>query len=107
MKKIKRMLAFMLKNELMEIIEISIPKHSFQFIERTIDFNTMKLEFQIPANLYENPIEYERALEKAKKDMFKEVEKCMEIDTFPLISSNHYGKRLVRIILRVQSPKIN
>lgn len=107
MKKIKRMLAFILKDELAELIEPALTKQSIQFVERTIEFDTIKLDMRIQQHVFDNPREYERALKRAKDEIFIEVEKCIEVDSFPLVSHRYAGERFVRILLRVQKPKLN
>lgn len=77
-----------------------IKKKPTYFVER---IHNMRIE----QHIFDNPLEYERALKRAKDEIFLEVEKCIEVDSFPLVSHRYMGERFVRILLRVQSPKLN
>ncbi|GGB82808.1 hypothetical protein GCM10007424_23550 [Flavobacterium suaedae] len=106
MKKIKRMLAFMLKDELIELVEHKHVKPYIQVVEVAKEFNTLKLEFAVNADITTNQFEYENALNQAKQKMFNEVEKCIQVSCAPLISHEFSHRRFVRLTLRVQKPSV-
>ncbi len=96
----------MLKDELIELVEQSYPLKPFEFVERTIDFDTVKVEYEIPFEILErDPYAYERELEKAKKALFEYIEHCIEVEPGPLMSESQAWKRRFRLLLRVQKPK--
>jgi len=104
-KKIKRALAWALKDELIEILEMSLPTKRIEYVERTTQFQTIKLEFKVAEQLFSNPRDYEKELDSAKQQLFEEVEKFIEVESYPLVSPEEAYRRYVRLKIRVQQPK--
>lgn len=106
-KKIKRMLAWILQDELIELIKHKNIKR-FEVIDRTIEFETLKFEYEIPlTSFHRNPYEYEHQLELAKHELLSEAEKYIQIESAPLVNKEYGDHRFVRLKLRLQAKQVH
>jgi hypothetical protein len=113
--KIKRALAGFLRDELLEYIGYNhkIPFMSLndRFIVNELPFETMVMEVQVP--LFDersyNPIEsqqmFEKQIEDAKRKFASQMMDHIHVDARDLTSREHYMRRSIKLVLRVQGKK--
>ncbi len=109
MKRIKRALAGFLKDELLEFIEYDrnlYPIHAdTPFMIQDIEFDTIISEKVIDMSYFEEGT-YEINLDRCKKELLREAEKCIHVETYNLTSPEFSHARSIRLILRIQKPKL-
>lgn len=107
-KRIKRALANMLRDELLELIGYN-PYPSFpQVVDTRGDYGVVKLEVDFdlhnPPSFHTEPHDYERMLESARKKLFKSLEPCIKVETRDLVSPEFYNRRRIRMSLCIKNP---
>lgn len=102
-KKIKRMLAFMLQDELIEIVGTTrFP--NIRIVEKSYRMETFRARIELDERdgmLGAFPREYERQLRKAKEEMFEAVMPYIEIKSEFLTSPDFRHRRLIELELKI------
>lgn len=112
--RIKRALAGFLREELLEYIGYNhkIPYMSLndRFNVENLPFETMVMEVEIPIEMdgrmgYEDPTRLEKHIEDCKRRFAEQVMEHIHVDAQNLTTREHFMRRSVRFVLRVQGKK--
>ena len=112
--RIKRALAGFLRDELLEYIGYNhkIPYMGLgdRFYVQNIPFETIVMEVEIPIEMggrmgYEDPARLEKHIEDCKKRFAEQVMEHIHVEAQDLTTREHFKKRSVRFVLRVQRKK--
>lgn len=112
--RIKRALAGFLREELLEYIGYNhkIPYMSLndRFNVQNIPFDTIVMETEIPlsmdmGSMHQNPMALETYIEDCKKQFANKVLEHIHVEAQNLTTHEHFMRRSVRFVLRVQGIK--
>lgn len=113
-KRIKRVLAACLRDELLEYIGYNhkIPFMSLEqrFCVENVQFETKVMETIIPIEIEKaiydhNPTLLEEKIQKCKEDFSRQIVDHIHVDAQDLLDPNFFRQRSVKFTLRVQSKK--
>lgn len=108
-KRIKRALAGLLKDELLDYIGYERNRFDFmneKVIVERIEFDTLVYNQVIDLNSLSRHHEFEEVLHQAKRKMFEAIEPCIHIETKKILSPEFSYAKEITMILRVQKPKL-
>lgn len=112
--RIKRALAGFLREELLEYIGYNhnIPYMGIgdRFNVENLPFETMVMEVEIPIEMdnrmgYEDPTRLEKHIEDCKRMFSDRIMEHIHVEAQDLTSREHFMRRSVRFVLRVQGKK--
>jgi|GEM_PF-4209797 len=101
------MLAFMLKDELIELIEIKDRRMIEQIRIDPIEFDLIRLDYTIADYELLDQYKYEESLHKAKLKLAKEIvaSDAIQVMTRELIEPEFAYRRQMTLFLRIQKPR--
>jgi len=112
--RIKRALAGFLREELLEYIGYNhkIPYMSLndRFNVENLPFETMVMEVEIPIEMdgrmgYKDPTRLEKHIEECKRRFADQIMEHIHVDAQNLTTREHFMRRSVKFVLRVQGKK--